>query len=189
MVAVLLLVRGAGRAPMPVHNAFGRGPTVVLVHGLGSRPQHWLPAARLLARRFRVVLVELPGHGASSMPEPFSLEDVTRALDAAIAAESEEPVILVGHSVGGLVAAAEAIEHPERVRGLVLVETLLRPQGEPADRRAALAALDQDYDAFVRSAYVAFGRDSAQGAALFREVAALDPTHIKRWIRLALTVD
>lgn len=189
LAAALLVMRGAGRAPTPVHNAFGAGPTVVLVHGLGSTPAHWLPAARLLARRFRVVLVELPGHGASAMPEPFSLADVTRALDAAIAAETDDPVVVVGHSVGGLVAAAHALERPERVRGLVLVETALRPQADAAARAAALQALDQDYRDFVRTAWAAFGRDSAQGALLAREVLAHDSTHIERWIRLALTVD
>ena len=182
-------LRGLGAPRPPIHNAFGRGSTVVLVHGLGSRPGHWLPAARLLARCHRVVLMDLPGHGESAMPFPFSLGRAVEALNAALAAASREPVILVGHSVGGLVAAAEALDHPERVRALVVVETALRPQFEGAERDEMLEALDHDYQSLLRAAYTAFGRDSAQGAALYQEVAALDSVRIKQWVRLALTAD
>jgi pimeloyl-ACP methyl ester carboxylesterase len=52
-----------------------------------------------------------------------------------------------------------------------------------------LRKLDRDYQGLLRSAYTAFGRDSAQGAALYAEVATLDSSRIKRWIRLALTAD
>jgi len=185
----LVELRGVGAPPTPLHRAFGRGSTIVLVHGLGSRAEHWLPVARKLARQFRVVLLELPGHGSSDMPEPFSLDRATEALGQALAAESREPVILVGHSVGGLVAVSEALAQPLRVRGLVLVETLLEPQVGGAERDAMLRALDDDYDGLLRSAFTAFGRDSAQGFELYREAASVDSINLKRWIRLALTAD
>jgi len=189
-VALLFLgLRGLGAPPTPVHGAMGRGPTIVLVHGLGSRIQDWLPAARRLAAHHRVALVELPGHGDSGMPEPFSLERATEALDQALATESSEPVVLVGHSIGGLIATAEALAHPKRVRKLVLVETLLAPQVRGPEREALLHALDTDYRDLLRREYVSFGRDSAQGLELYREVAAQDSANMKRWIRLALTAD
>ena len=169
--------------------AFGSGPTVVLVHGLGSTPEHWLPMARDLARDHRVVLTELPGHGLAAMPRPLTLAGAALALERAIAAETDEPVVLVGHSVGGLVAAAEALRSPGRVRALVLVETALRPQVTPGERDGLLAALDRDYAATLREAYVPFGRDSAQGAALFAQAATQDSAAMKAWIRLALTED
>jgi pimeloyl-ACP methyl ester carboxylesterase len=193
--AVLTLALAGVRSvntPRPTyHSAFGKGqgPTIALVHGLGSRAEHWLPTARLLARRHRVVLVDLPGHGVTPMPEPFSLERAVESLDLALAEESREPMVLVGHSVGGLVATAEALAHPERVKALVLIETALKPQVEGAERDQMLAALDNDYQGLLRTAYTAFGRDSAQGAALYAEVATLDSARIKRWIRLALTAD
>lgn len=193
LIAVLLAVVAGARAiapPAPTASfAFGRGSTIVLLHGLGSRPEHWLPAARLLARRHHVVLVDLPGHGVSAMPEPFSLERASQSLDRTLARETPPPCILVGHSVGGLVAAAEALAHPERVRGLVLIETALKPQIDGADRDTLLAQLDRDYQGVLASAYRAFGRDSAQGEKLYREVAAMDPAMIKPWIRLAVTCD
>jgi len=191
-VALALVIsglRGIAPARAPVHVSFGHGSTVVLIHGLGSRSDHWLATARVLSRRHRVVLVQLPGHGESEMPEPFSLERAAESLDRALAAESREPVILVGHSVGGLVAAAEALDHPERVRGLVLVETALRPQVDMAERNAMLAAMERDYRSLLHAAYLGFGRDSTQGEALYTEAAREDSSSMKRWIRLALTAD
>jgi pimeloyl-ACP methyl ester carboxylesterase len=189
LALILLSARSLSPPPAPVSGAFGRGPVIALVHGLGSRAEHWLPAARLLARHHRVVLVDLPGHGQSAMPQPFSLERAAQALDLALGREGPEPLVLVGHSLGGLVAAAEACDRPGRVRALVLVETALRPQVDGQERAAALEALQKDYQGLVRDAYRAFGRDSAQGEALYREVAAMDPAVVKPWIRLAFSAD
>jgi 3-oxoadipate enol-lactonase/3-oxoadipate enol-lactonase/4-carboxymuconolactone decarboxylase len=123
------------------------------------------------------------------MPNPLTLAAAVEALDRAIGEESREPVVLVGHSVGGLVAAAEALRSPGRVRALVLVETALRPQMTPEQRDGLLAALEQDYRGTLREAYIPFGRDSAQGAALFAGAARFDSTMLKQWIRLAVTED
>ncbi len=187
--AAVVGARALAPAPPSAAGVLGRGPTIVLVHGLGSGAADWLPVARRLARDHRVVLVDLPGHGQSDMPAPFSLERAVEALDAALVRESAAPCVLVGHSLGGLVATAEVLAHPGRARGLVLVETALRPQVGPDERAALLAALDRDYSGLMRSVYGAFGRDSAQGEALYRQVAALDPAMVKPWVRLALSTD
>jgi pimeloyl-ACP methyl ester carboxylesterase len=188
-VALLALRTPVASRHATALGAFGRGPTVVLVHGLGSSASDWLPMARDLARDHRVVLVELPGHGIAPMLDGLSLEGAAGALDDAIRSECDGPVVLVGHSVGGLVAAAEALRDPDRVRALVLVETALRPQLDSPARAELFAALDHDYRGTLRESYMAFGRDSAQGAALFAEASNLDPAAMKTWIRLATTTD
>src|SRR5258706_10571847 len=180
-------MRGLAPSRPSASGAFGRGPAIVLVHGLGSRAEHWLATARLLARHHRVVLVDLPGHGASDLPEPLTLERATQALDQSLEAQAPIPCILVGHSVGGLVAAAEALEHPERLRGLVLVETALKPQITGADRTALLESLARDYPGTMRSVFESFGRDSVQGAALYDEAARLDRGMMMPWVRLPRT--
>jgi pimeloyl-ACP methyl ester carboxylesterase len=179
---------GASAKPHAL-GAFGRGPTIVLVHGLGSRATQWLGVARDLARDHRVVLAELPGHGLASMPAQLALADAALSLDRQIAEYGDEPVVLVGHSVGGLVAAAEAMRSPSRVRALVLVETALRPQLGPADREALLASLDSDYSATLNAVYESFGRDSVQGASLAREAALMDPTTMRAWVEIAMSSD
>jgi pimeloyl-ACP methyl ester carboxylesterase len=188
-LAALLLSRGAPDRGTPyVRLTMGQGPTVVLVHGLGSRIGHWLPVARLLARDHRVVLVSLPGHDGAAMPESLTLERAAEALHLALEGESG-PLTLVGHSVGGLVAAQEALDHPERVRALVLVETALQPQITGAERDTLSRRLRTGYDGLLRAAYGAFGRDSAQGHMLYQEVAALPRSTVTPWIELALAAN
>jgi len=178
------------RPPAPIASySMGHGPTIVLVHGLGSRIEHWLPVARKLARTHRVVLAELPGHGESEMTEPLTLERAAAALEGTLAREAHEPVTLVGHSVGGLVAAKLALDHPRLVRALVLIETSLKPAMEERERLGLLDQLDHDYRGLVAGAYTSFGSDSLQGRKLAAEAEAQDPKMMKPWIRLALTAD
>jgi pimeloyl-ACP methyl ester carboxylesterase len=136
-----------------------------------------------------VVLIELPGHGLTPMSTPFALEQATLALDRAIEEQSKEPVLLVGHSVGGLVATAEALRAPGRVRALVLVETALRPQLEPADRDTLLAQFDRDWEATLHAVYASFGRDSAQGEQLWLSASQVERAKMRAWIPVALSTD
>jgi pimeloyl-[acyl-carrier protein] methyl ester esterase len=191
LTLVFLIARSLPTPPpsSAVLGAMGHGPTVVLVHGLGSDYDDWLPVARDLARDHRVVFVELPGHGLAPMSTPFALEQATLALDRALAEEAHEPVLLVGHSVGGLVAAAEAIRSPQRVRGLVLVETALAPQVSQAEADTLLAQFDRDWERTLHSVYSSFGRDSAQGERLWEHASQVERSKMRAWIPIALTTD
>jgi pimeloyl-ACP methyl ester carboxylesterase len=171
------------------HWSFGRGPTVVLVHGLGSGIEHWLPVARRLARTHRVTFVELPGHGLTPLPEPLTVDGAARSLVRALEDLSHEPVLLVGHSLGGLVAARVALDRPDRVTGLVLVDASLAPLADPEDASALRAALDRDPRGVLRDAFLGFGRDSAQGEKLWAGAAANDPAMLRAWVELALVAD
>ena len=192
---VTLIIVGVRFAPTPppssaVVGAMGRGPTIVLVHGLGSDYDDWLPTARDLARDHRVVLVELPGHGITPMAAPFTLEQASLALDRAIAEESPHaPVVLVGHSIGGLVAAFEAKRAPQRVRELVLVETALAPQSTKAETDTLFAMLEHDWSGTLRTIYHSFGRDSVQSERLWREALQLRHDDMRQWIRVAVSAD
>src|SRR5438094_9263123 len=121
----------------PVHYADfgGTGPTLVLVHGLGGSHVNWLAVAPVLARRARVLAVDLAGFGRTPLGERSADVHANRILlDRFLEAVAAGPVVLVGNSMGGLVAMMEAALAPERVAGLVLVA--------PAQPRSAEARMD-----------------------------------------------
>lgn len=107
----------------------GSGPPVVMLHGLliGSLASWYFTAAPALARTHRVRLFDLRGHGRSA-PARTGYDVRTMAGDlAALSADLDGPFDLVGHSWGALVALRFALEHPQRVRRLALVEAPLPP--------------------------------------------------------------
>jgi abhydrolase domain-containing protein 6 len=117
----------------------GDGPPVVLVHGVNDHAGTWFTIAPALAARARVLLPDLPGHGESepaSGPLPMSL--LLERLEAVIGPERN--VTLVGNSLGGWIAALYAIDHPGRVRHLVLARPFASPL-TAASRDEALVVL------------------------------------------------
>ncbi len=108
----------------------GDGPPLLLVHGFGGAAVNWTEVAPLLAGR-RLLIPDLPGHGAST---PLPAPSLAGFADA-IAGIVDEPVGVVGHSLGGVVALRLAERRPELVTGLVLAA----PAGiSSATRRAEL---------------------------------------------------
>ena len=104
----------------------GSGPPLVLVHGAGGSADLWQPQLAGLADLTRVVAPDLPGHGPLGGRGEPSIAAYTEWLDAFLAALDPGPVFLVGHSMGGAVAQAEALARPERLAGLVLIATAAR---------------------------------------------------------------
>jgi len=107
----------------------GAGPPVVMIHGLliGSLASWYFTAAPALARRHRVRVYDLRGHGRSERATSgYDIRTMTADL-AALVADLDGPIDVVGHSWGGLVALRFAIDHPARVRRLAIVEAPLPP--------------------------------------------------------------
>src|SRR4051794_23725306 len=100
----------------------GEGPAVVLVHGLSGCWQNWLENIPHLARRHRVIALDLAGFGESELPqEEISIPGYGRFVDAFLGEIGIERAALVGNSMGGFISAETAISHPSRVEKLVLV--------------------------------------------------------------------
>jgi pimeloyl-ACP methyl ester carboxylesterase len=100
----------------------GEGPPIVLVHGLGGAASNWIELAPALAHDRRVLVPDLPGHGGSSpLPAAPNLEPYADRLGLVLEREQATPAVVVGHSLGCVVALRLAMRKPELVHGLVLV--------------------------------------------------------------------
>jgi pimeloyl-ACP methyl ester carboxylesterase len=112
--------------------AYGeQGSRVVFLHGLFGQGRNWTQIAKTLAADHRVLLVDLPDHGRSAWtqgpPEGngFDLIEVADTIAAELSAEElggDDPVALIGHSLGGKVAMVLALRHPDLVERLCVVD-------------------------------------------------------------------
>ena len=126
----------------PVHFADfgGSGPTMVLVHGLGGSHLNWLAVGPALAARARVLAPDLAGFGRTPLAgRSAHVRANAQLLDRFIDVVAEGPAILIGNSMGGLLAMMEAERQPEKVTRLVLVGAAQpRPPGTRFDPVVAL---------------------------------------------------
>jgi pimeloyl-[acyl-carrier protein] methyl ester esterase len=100
----------------------GAGAPLVLLHGWGLHGGLFAPLLPALARRFRVHVVDLPGHGHSPPAASVTLDALVDAVADAVAGE-RRPLAVLGWSLGGLVAMRWARREPTRVARLALVAT------------------------------------------------------------------
>ena len=105
----------------------GDGPPVVLVHGLSGSGRWWRRNISALTPHRRVYVVDLIGFGASRARHPFALAEAASYLIRWLDHLDLARVSLVGHSMGGLIAAELAADAPERVDRLVLVDPATLP--------------------------------------------------------------
>ena len=91
----------------------------MFLHGVFGQGRNWTTIAKALSRQARVILVDLPNHGRSPWTDDFSYPEMAGQVADLLRAEAGgEPYAVVGHSMGGKVAMAVALLHPELVRGL-----------------------------------------------------------------------
>lgn len=98
----------------------GEGPDLVLLHGWAMHGGIFAPLSARLAKRFRLHLVDLPGHGHSRAFNPGDLDP--QALARQIAAQTP-PALWLGWSLGGLIALRAALDLAQQVRGLIAIAT------------------------------------------------------------------
>lgn len=100
---------------------------IVFIHGLGGALSSWQLVMGGLADRHRMTSVDLPGHGNSSKTPPdsadYSVAGLANDIATALGVGKRKPSVIVGHSLGGAVALKLALDHPELVAGLVLIDS------------------------------------------------------------------
>ena len=102
------------------------GPTLVCVHGLGGSHLNWMAIAPTLAAHARVLALDLVGHGRTPFgSRSATIEGHRRLVSGFLRTVADGPVILVGNSMGGLVATLQAMDEPDSVSGLILIDPAL----------------------------------------------------------------
>jgi len=112
------------------YHSIGEGPALLLLHGLGSSSDDWELQLPEFATRYRVVAMDLRGHGRSDKPRgPYTMGDFATDAAALLHGLGIPQAHVLGLSLGGMVAQQLAVDRPERVLSLVLVNTF--PRFEP----------------------------------------------------------
>src|ERR1700712_1385593 len=116
----------------PVHWVDFGGPTdaplAVCVHGLGGSWVNWLALAPLLTDRYRVIAFDLVGNGRTPVAgRKADIRSNRRLLDGFLHTQTDQPVLLIGNSMGGLLSILQAARKPQTVDRLVLIDPALPP--------------------------------------------------------------
>ncbi|MFC6996088.1 alpha/beta fold hydrolase [Rufibacter roseus] len=149
----------------------GTGPAIVFLHGFCESKDLWAEFAKPLAKQFRLVALDLPGHGESPAPEGFSMEAQAEQVYLTLQQLQVEKFLLVGHSMGGYVALAFAEKYPELLRGLCLFHSTALPDSpEKKENRLKTIEFVQKHgvekfmDSFVAPLFAPANRDACQKA-------------------------
>jgi 3-oxoadipate enol-lactonase len=162
----------------------GSGETIVFVHGHPFNRSMWEPQLAALAAEFRVIAPDLPGYGESpARGETNTMRELADSIVALLDALDVGRAVVVGLSMGGLIAMELGLNYPERVAGVVLAATTAAPlaPGEADTRRAAAAEMEANgmlTTALEMSARL-FGpaarRDPAIVGAIFQMMISASP--------------
>jgi len=128
------------------------GRTLVLVHGFAASVHAWRPWVERLSGRYRLIAIDLPGHGLTETPAGYraTLEGNAQLVDALARHLRLERFILAGNSMGGAVSLSYAMAHPDKLDGLVLVCAAGWPgEGERGGPPGAFALLGNDFGRFI----------------------------------------
>jgi pimeloyl-ACP methyl ester carboxylesterase len=114
------------------------GPPILMVHGFSASLHAWEPWVTRLGGDYRIITLDLPGHGLTRAPSSYvmSLDRFADVVDAVAQRLNLGPYVVVGNSMGGGAAWSLALRHPDHLRGLVLVDSIGWPT--PGQNKAPL---------------------------------------------------
>lgn len=119
----------------------GTGRTLLIIHGWGGSRESLRGLAEMLQKKYKVVLLDLPGFGRSENPDPsWGIDEFTAVIARFLQKQRLSPAIVLGHSFGGTLALYLAVRYPKLVNKLVL----LAPSYRRGGKKSPFAALFKD---------------------------------------------
>ncbi|PHR95756.1 MAG: alpha/beta hydrolase [Leeuwenhoekiella sp.] len=134
------------------YKEYGSGETLCLLHGFLENLEMWNGMLESLSQKYRVILIDLPGHGKSPLlAQDNGMKAMAHAVNDILETLNVETVKLVGHSMGGYVALAFAEAFPQKTKGLLLLNST--PEADTAERKKmrnhAIDMAGRNYEALV----------------------------------------
>jgi pimeloyl-ACP methyl ester carboxylesterase len=137
------------------YRSTGKGRAVVLLHGFLENLTMWSPIEAELSKRFRVVSIDLLGHGKSgNLGYMHTMDDQAQMVKGVLKHLRLRKYILIGHSMGGYISLAFSELFPDTVKGICLMNSTAEPdtKEKKINRDRAVEAVKQNFKTFVRIA-------------------------------------
>ena len=141
------------RSKTITYDISGEGQSIVLLHGFIESRKIWENFSGRLSTEFKVLSIDLPGHGESdTIAEVHGMDLMAEVVKEVMDAEGIDEALLVGHSMGGYVALEFGQQYPDKVAGMVLFHSQASPDSEEAkeNRRRTINIVKQNRAGFIR---------------------------------------
>jgi pimeloyl-ACP methyl ester carboxylesterase len=136
------------------YQATGNGPAIVLLHGFLESHAIWKNYVRKLSTSYKVITVDLPGHGFSDiLSAPHSMEQMADAVRHVLKDLDTGKCLMIGHSMGGYVSLAFAEKYPGKVQGIVLFHSQAGADSPEAlaNRERMIGIVRQNHQNFIKN--------------------------------------
>lgn len=148
----------------------GTGIPLVFIHGWGLNSGVWQPCVEQLEKKYRVITVDLPGFGinAEYTLSPYTIENIAIHIADII----DEPAVVIGWSLGGMLATELACEHPEKVKGLITVAStpyFVEQDNWPGIKPEVLTLFHRQLEEDTQKTINNFLKIQAMGSPLLRQ--------------------
>ncbi len=130
----------ASSVSVPARAAAGSGRTLLFLHGIGGNRDSFAAQLAHFGARWRALAWDMPGYGASPAQTPLTFAALAESVAALLDAECARRAVLVGHSLGGMIAQETAARFPDRIMALVLFATSAAFGGRDGEFKRAFLA-------------------------------------------------
>jgi len=108
------------------YRKYGKGPPLIILHGLFGMSDNWVTFGKALAKEYEVYIPDQRNHGRSPHSKEFDFEIMSNDIIEFISEHKLDKVVLMGHSMGGKVAMITALNHPEIISKLIVLDIGVR---------------------------------------------------------------